>query len=222
MGWDIFDIVGPIMVGPSSSHTSGAVRLGLLARQILGGTPQRATIYLHGSYAEVYKGHGTDLALVAGLLGFAPDSENVVKAFSQAKKMGMEFDIVPTDLGSCYHPNTAKFLLKKDKIKIEIVGQSIGGGNVEIVEINGIKTSSLDGKYDTLITLQKDKPGLIAQISGCLSQSGVNIAQMSTSRVQKDGDALSVYNLDKMPPGQKINKIEEIKYVKWARIVSKL
>ena len=109
MRFETFDIVGPIMVGPSSSHTSGAVRLGLFANTLLGGVPEKADIFLHGSYAQVFKGHGTDKALIAGLAGFQPDSEKIVVSFDKAKKLGMKYTITPTDLGNDYHPNTARF-----------------------------------------------------------------------------------------------------------------
>jgi len=146
MKWSVFDIVGPIMVGPSSSHTSGAVRLGLFANKLIGGIPEEAQIFLHGSYAEGYKGHGTDKALIAGLLGIAPDSEKVVKAFKVAKEKGMKYKLIPTDLGSQYHPNTAKFILKKEDTRLELIGESIGAGSVQISEINGIKTNALNAR----------------------------------------------------------------------------
>jgi L-serine dehydratase len=222
MKWDVFDIVGPIMVGPSSSHTSGAVRLGLFANKLIGGIPDEATIYLHGSYAQVYKGHGTDKSLIAGLLGIEPDSEKVIKAFEVAKLVGLKYKIIPTDLGNEYHPNTAKFILKKGKETIEIVGQSIGGGSIEIVEINGIKTNMLDGKYNTLITLQKDKPGVIAAITSIIAEEQLNIANMAISRDKKGGDALTILTLDGEIPEKVIDLIKNLKTIKWVRILPKL
>jgi L-serine dehydratase len=129
------------MVGPSSSHTAGAVRIGLVAYQILGETPTDATILLHGSFAETYQGHGTDRAIVAGLLGLNTDDERIIEAFELAAERGMRFRIDTIDLGEGYHMNTAKLhVLGKKENGIEVVGSSIGGGNVVIVEINGFKT----------------------------------------------------------------------------------
>ncbi len=222
MKFEIFDIIGPIMVGPSSSHTSGAVRLGLMANNIIGGIPDEVKIYLHGSYADVYKGHGTDKALIAGLLGLAPDSEKVVKSFELAQKAQMTYEFITTNLGSEYHPNTAKFELSKDEDQITITGQSIGAGNIEIIEINGIRIMPLEGKSDTVIALQKDVPGVAAQITSTLAQEGVNIAEMNISRESKGGNALTILNIDNIIDQQTLKKIAENENVIWVRLVNKL
>ncbi len=220
--WRLFDVIGPIMVGPSSSHTSGAVRLGLFARALFGGTPQHATIYLHGSYAEVYQGHGTDKALVAGLLGFAPDSEQVVSAFAEAKKKGMHIEIIPTDLGSDYHPNTAKFVLRTGNKILEVIGESIGGGKIQIVAIDGIPVSSLDGQYATLLTKQNDQPGVAAAVTAVMAKRAINIAQMSISRAAQGGHALLVINVDGDLPKNVIDDIEALPQIEWVKILDQL
>ncbi|MBD3362722.1 L-serine ammonia-lyase, iron-sulfur-dependent, subunit beta [Candidatus Dojkabacteria bacterium] len=222
MHWKIFDIVGPVMIGPSSSHTSGAVRLGLLANKIIGGIPDKALIYLHGSYAQVYKGHGTDISLVAGLLGISPDDENMINAFKLASKAGLDFQIATIDLGDEYHSNTVKFVLTKNENEIELIGSSIGGGNVEIVEINGIKTASLNGKSNVLITFQEDKAGVIANIAGILSKFEINIGSMNTTRNHKGGEALTIYNLDNPVKSDIQKQINHTQNIRWVRTLPKL
>lgn len=134
----ILDIIGPVMIGPSSSHTAGAVRLGLLAASILGAKPVKAEIYLHGSFAETYKGHGTDMALLAGLMGWLPDDERIPQADSYAEKNGLEYSYHKIDLGNKAHPNTVLFKLTAENgARCDIVGSSVGGGQVQVTEIDG-------------------------------------------------------------------------------------
>jgi len=219
MRWQVFDIIGPIMVGPSSSHTSGAVRLGLMANRLMGGVPDSAVIQLHGSYAEVYKGHGTDLALVAGLLGFEPDSEKVVHAFDEAKKQGLQYSFELVDLGTNYHPNTVRFVLKKGSDTLEMTGSSIGAGSVEIVELFGIPTSYIDGKSETLILMQQDRPGMVAWISSTIAAAQLNISQMSVARSQKGEKALTVINLDSPVPEAVLEGLRTVDGILWAKVL---
>ncbi|MBD3329189.1 L-serine ammonia-lyase, iron-sulfur-dependent, subunit beta [Candidatus Dojkabacteria bacterium] len=222
MNWSIFDIVGPVMIGPSSSHTSGAVRLGLFARYLIGGLPTKADIYLHGSYAQVYKGHGTDIALVAGLLGHSPDDENAINSLEEAKKLKLQYSFHLTDLGADYHPNTAKFELRRDDEKLEVIGESIGAGNIQIVEINKIRTNCIDGKYRAIIVSQLDKPGIIASVSDILSTKKINIAQMTVSRNGRGKEALSVLNIDNGVSQEIMEAIERVPAVNWAKLLPKL
>jgi L-serine dehydratase len=220
--WRLFDVIGPIMVGPSSSHTSGAVRLGLFANTLFGDIPEHATIYLHGSYGDVYRGHGTDKALIAGLLGFPPDSEQVVSAEEEAKKKGMHVEIIPTNLGNEYHPNTARFVLRSGSKILEITGESIGGAKIQIVEIDGIKVNSLDGQYNTLLTKQHDQPGVAAAVTAILAERKINIAQMSISRGAKGDRALLVINVDGDLPQLVADQIDALPQVEWVKILSQL
>lgn len=222
MSWSVFDIVGPIMIGPSSSHTSGAVRLGLFARYLIGGLPQKAEIYLHGSYAEVYKGHGTDIALLAGLLGHNPDDENAIKAHEEAKELKVKYNFHTIDLGPSYHPNTAKFRLSNKSETIEIVGESIGAGKIQIVEINQIRTNGINGQYHTIIVSQIDKPGVIAKITEILCTHKINIAEMTVSRNSKGKEALSVFNIDCGISKSILKNIEKVTDVSWVKILPKL
>jgi L-serine dehydratase len=190
-----------------------------MANNIIGGIPNEVKIHLHGSYADVYKGHGTDKALVAGLLGLAPDSEKVVESFKLAKKANMSYEFITTNLGSEYHPNTAKFELTD---QITITGQSIGAGNIEIIEINGIRIMPLEGKSDTVIALQKDVPGVAAQITSTLAKEGVNIAEMNISRESKGGNALTILNIDNKINQNILDQIAKNENVIWVRLVNKL
>lgn len=194
--YSCFDILGPVMVGPSSSHTAGAVRLGRLARSIAGGLPQRVEIFLHGSFAQTYRGHGTDLALIGGLLNFNTDDTRIRNSFAIAKELGLDFKFTPTDLGDGFHPNTVKFLLLTgENEKISITGASIGGGNVVITEINGYPIE-LKGDLPTIITTHQDIPGVISKVSRVLADNKINIAFMRVFRKEKHKLAQMIVETD--------------------------
>lgn len=180
---DIFDILGPIMIGPSSSHTAGAVRLGNIARLIYRHPISHITFRLHGSFAKTYKGHGTDVALVAGILGLNPDDERLPQAFSLAMEAGLGFSFEEADLGYV-HPNTVQFVIQGEAGEMVIVGSSLGGATIEVIKINDTEVS-LRGDYPTLILDYTDKPGIISRISSTIASAGVNIAAMKVTRVRK-------------------------------------
>ncbi|KXZ40119.1 L-serine dehydratase [Alkalithermobacter thermoalcaliphilus JW-YL-7 = DSM 7308] len=193
--YSIFDIVGPNMIGPSSSHTAGAARLGRVGYKIASEEIVKVVFYLHGSFAQTYKGHGTDKALIGGILGFAPDDERIRDSFDIAKEKGLEFEFIPTDLGD-EHPNTVKMIITTISGKtIEIVGASIGGGNIKITQMNGLKLE-FTGAYPTLIVKQRDLPGAAAHITRCLSNRNVNIAFMSIYRQEKGNEAFTIIEAD--------------------------
>jgi len=190
-----FDIIGPDMIGPSSSHTAGANRLGAMARKIARGDIKRATIYLHGSFAKTYRGHGSDRALVAGLIGISASDERLKDALKLAEDSGFSYEFQKADLGDV-HPNTVKFAIEQSNGKLlEIMGASIGGGNIEITEIDGLKLR-LTGEYPTLITRHRDYPGVISKVTGILADYGINIAFMSVYRHSKGEDAFMVIEAD--------------------------
>ena len=192
---NVFDILGPVMVGPSSSHTAGAVRLGIIARKIFGSQPQRAEIRLHGSFAETGKGHGTTLALAAGLMGMSPDDERIPQALALAKETGLEIQFGTADLGDV-HPNSVEFTLHSaDGRTAVILGSSIGGGQIKILALNGFPVE-ITGAYPTLVVLHQDRPGVVAQVTSLLAAAQVNIAQMRVSRVKKGSQALTVVETD--------------------------
>lgn len=194
----VFDIVGPIMIGPSSSHTAGAVRLGLMARKILGEKVLKAGIQLHGSFAQTYRGHGTDKALIAGILGFAPDDERIVSALDIAKNQGVTYSFQTIKLEDA-HPNTAIIHLTGETGRVaNVCGASVGGGNIMITNINGYAVE-LTGEYPALITIHHDKPGVITQVTQILARYAMNIAFMRVSRQNRGESAMMIMELDDEP-----------------------
>jgi L-serine dehydratase len=190
----VFDILGPVMIGPSSSHTAGAVKLGLLARAILGQQPDTATITLHGSFASTGKGHGTDLALIAGLLGMRPDDPGIVKAFERAAEAGMAFEIRTGDLGDV-HANTALLQLSFGDRTVEIMGSSTGGGEVLVTRIGPFEAYAT-GRMPLLIVEHTDLPGEIAAVTRIISEHDANIAEMRVSRTRRGAEALMLIETD--------------------------
>lgn len=183
------------MIGPSSSHTAGAVRLGRLARSIFGEMPVRAEIGMHGSFATTGKGHGTDLALVAGLLEMQPDDARIPDAFSLAKEAGMTVEFRTVDLGEV-HPNTAQLLLTAaDGRSTSVRGSSLGGGDVAVHAIDGFEVEA-DGELPLLVIEHQDRPGEIAAVTGLIADSGANIAQMLVSRERRGARALMLIETD--------------------------
>jgi len=179
--YGVFDILGPVMIGPSSSHTAGAARLGKIARQIVGTDFNNVVFYLHGSFAKTFQGHGTDKALVAGILGMEPSDERLRDSFEIAKSKGIEFKFVETDLGY-QHTNTVKIEFKfDDKEDIYITGSSIGGGSILITDING-NNVEFSGDYPTILIKYVDQKGVISRISSILSNNDINIATMKVTR----------------------------------------
>ncbi|AFM42551.1 L-serine ammonia-lyase [Desulfosporosinus acidiphilus SJ4] len=191
---NVFDLLGPIMVGPSSSHTAGAVRLGTMARKILGEEPLEGVITLHGSFAQTGKGHGTNLALIAGLLGMSPDDERIPEAPKLAQEQGLKIRFETDDLGDV-HPNTVKFNLTGSMGTIQVVGSSIGGGAILIRQINNFMVD-INGDYPTLVILHQDLPGVVAQVTLLLATAQINIATMRVSREKKGAQALMVLETD--------------------------
>jgi L-serine dehydratase len=191
----VFDIVGPVMIGPSSSHTAGACRLGELAREIFGGQPTEARILLHGSFASTGPGHGTDLALVAGLLGMRPDDQRISQALDLATVSGLSVEFAEVDLGDA-HPNTAQFELADESGRAVMVrGSSLGGGNIVVTEIDGFEVEAT-GELPLLLVAHVDRPGEIAAVTSLLAESGVNIASMQVSRERRGAGALMLIEVD--------------------------
>ena len=195
----LFDVLGPVMTGPSSSHTAGAVRIGLTARNLLGEAPKTAEILLHGIFAATGRGHGTDRALVAGLLGMLPDDERIPDSFSLAQQAGLDYTIGTVVLRGA-HPNTA--LLRLEGVsgrKLEVMGASIGGGRINICQIDGI-TTNFGGDHNTLIVHNQDTPGHVAEVTTALAQRGINIATMQLYRSTAGGYAVMVLECDQPLP----------------------
>jgi L-serine dehydratase len=205
----IFDIIGPIMIGPSSSHTAGAVRLGLAARAIIGGQPSRADITLHGSFARTYRGHGTDVALVAGLLGMNPDDERIPNAREICESEGLKVTFHTASLGDV-HPNTAQIeLVSPDGTQRTIRGASVGGGNILVNKIDKFVVD-FTGEHHALVVSYKDQPGIIAKITSLLAAENVNIAAMRVSREAKYSKALAIIEMDQPAPTKSKEMISRI------------
>ncbi|WP_409967587.1 L-serine ammonia-lyase, iron-sulfur-dependent subunit beta [Bengtsoniella intestinalis] len=190
-----FDIVGPVMIGPSSSHTAGAVRIGLYARTILGQSPIAATIHFSGSFAKTYRGHGTDIAIIAGVLGMNTDDERIPDSFTIAQAQGLAFTFKTVDIENA-HPNTVELFLEGDDgATLQLMGSSVGGGNILLNEINHTPVS-IDGTSDTLIIPHKDTPGMVAVVSNLLGVCGMNINNISLHREEKGGTAVMTIAID--------------------------
>lgn len=198
----IFDVIGPIMVGPSSSHTSGAASIAWMARQILTGTPSKVKFTLYGSFAETYRGHGTDRALVGGILGYRPYDIRIRDAYQQAREAGLGIEIVPDRETSVGHPNTVDIELEgEDGHKLLVRGESIGGGRVRITKINDIEVD-FTGEYSTMIVGHRDKAGTLAFITSRLANHQVNIAFMKLFRDGKGKTAITVIESDESIPAE--------------------
>ena len=192
---NVFDILGPVMIGPSSSHTAGAARIGRIALALLGAPAVKAEILLHGSFAKTYKGHGTDKALIAGIMGMSTDDSRIRNAFEIAEKSGLDVSITTGEIDGA-HPNTAKITLTDAAFNtVSLVGSSIGGGNIRVTEVNGMEVS-FTGQNTTLIVLHKDAPGTIAAVTDVLSGAGVNICNFSLAREKKGGRAVMTIELE--------------------------
>lgn len=211
--YSCFDIIGPIMVGPSSSHTAGAVRLGRLARTIADGLPKSVQIILHGSFAKTYKGHGTDLAILAGLLGMDTDDIRIRDSYQLANEAGLDFSIATADLGEQYHTNTVKFiLLNQFDYEYTLIGCSLGGGKVMITELNGFPVE-IEGRLPAIINTHLDQPGVIHAITGVLAKHDVNIAYMKVFRKEKRTVAYMVIETDEYVSQEAMEELMALKVI---------
>jgi L-serine dehydratase len=215
----LFDIIGPVMIGPSSSHTAGAVRLGALARAISGAQPTEARIGLVGSFYATGDGHGTKLALISGLLGMTCDDERIAHAAQLAREQGLTIEFYEAELEGA-HPNTAIFdLLSPEKSDIHIIGSSVGGGNVIVTRIDDYEVAT-DGNLPLLIVSHNDLPGVIHAVSGVLSNAGINVASMRVSREQRGEKALMLIELDSMPVDDVAALVRQVDNVRHVRVVN--
>lgn len=217
----LLDIIGPVMVGPSSSHTAGACRLGLIARALLGDTPEHARVELHGSFARTGTGHGTDRAIAAGLLGYSPDDERIREALEAAEAAGMTITFENTKLRGEHHPNTTRITVKRDGRSATMIGSSIGAGRIVVTSIDNFPVD-ITGSYATLVVVAHDEPGIVASVATALSEKHVNLATMRVSRRQKGGDAIHVYELDSPPSDEALARIRAIAAVRTLRVVDRV
>lgn len=210
------DVIGPSMVGPSSSHTAGACRIGNIARAVYGKDPEELHIDLHGSFAETYHGHGTDRALVAGSLGYQTDDNSIINALEIAEERNIPVSYQKKDLGPV-HPNTARInYLENGEIVCSVTGSSIGGGQVRVIEIDGVETN-IDGKTWTIILTYQDRPNMIFDVSSRVSKYALNIATMSVTR--EETDVTLIAEFDKKIPEELREEIASIEDLTSCRVI---
>ncbi len=218
---NITDIIGPIMIGPSSSHTAGVVKIGLLANRILNCVPKKVTIVWYGSFAKTYVGHGSDKAIIAGLLGMNTSDEGIRNSLEIAKERGMEFEFkICNDEG--YHPNTLRIIGTNDQNEVrELMAASLGGGSAMIQKIDDIEVV-IDGSYDTIFIRHRDEKGVVKNVTDALYEYQINIATMRVTRSEKSGDAIMLIEIDDELPNEGLEKISKIKSIKKAVVVKKI
>lgn len=206
---NIFDIIGPVMVGPSSSHTAGAVRIGYIAGKLLQDIPVYADIILHGSFATTGVGHGTDKALIAGLLGMKPNDIHIPDSFSIAKREGLKYLFTSKTIKDA-HPNTAVLTIAgKNGHSLQIQASSIGGGRIKVLKMDGIEVN-FTAEKPTIVVYNQDMPGLVAQVTSAICKEEINIATMQLYRAKRGGYAVMVLELDENVPSKVIYSLEQI------------
>jgi len=207
----VFDIIGPVMIGPSSSHTAGAARIGKAARDLLGAEPTWAKIHLYESFAKTYKGHGTDYALAGGLLGFETDDTRMSEALDLAKSRGLEIEFIE-DTAAVDHPNTARLIIGNESEQVELVGISIGGGKVEIIELNGF-VLRLSGNHPAILVMHNDRFGAIASVTNILAKHEINIGHMEVNRKDVGKEALMVIETDQNLNDDVLQELENADHI---------
>lgn len=215
----VFDVIGPNMIGPSSSHTAGAAVIAFLAQKMINGPLVRADFTLYGSFAKTYRGHGTDRALLGGIMGFSTDDMRIRRSFEIAEERGLKFSFTVNEEETEVHPNTVDIDMENAAgQKMVIRGESLGGGKVRIVRINGVKVE-FTGEYSAVIVIHQDKPGVVAHITKCLSDRNVNIAFMRLFREKKGEIAYSIVESDGSLPEDVAEKLRENRNVHDVMIV---
>jgi L-serine dehydratase len=217
----LLDIIGPVMVGPSSSHTAGACRIALLGRGLVGGTPETALLELHGSFARTGEGHGTDKALAGGLLGFRPDDERLRHALEIAEREGLQYRFEKATVDGDVHPNTVRMTLTHGADRAVIVGSSLGAGRVRLSEIDGYPVE-ITGSYHTMVLAAEDRRGSIARIAQLLADGSINIATLRLSRRERGGDAFMVVEADDPIAEAVCDSVRTLPWVRWVRALDKV
>ncbi len=209
----VFDMIGPVMIGPSSSHTAGVVRIGRVGHRLLGGDPQIATITFYNSFARTYEGHGSDRAIIAGLMDFRTDDVRIKQSLEIAKEKAITIQFKAVANASTFHPNTVKLNLHSADKQVELIGESLGGGIINIAEVNGFK-ADFRANLHTLIITSEDVKGSIAFVANVLSNDDCNIATMSVSRKGKHDLACMVIEMDS---GVKSITLEYLRSLAWVK-----
>ena len=217
----LFDILGPRMVGPSSSHTAGACRLGYVVHAIIGGVPDEAKVGLHGSFAMTGDGHGTKVAITGGLLGYRPDDPRIRDSARLAGEAGLDVTFDAVDLGEDAHPNSARIDVRRGDDRITMVGASIGGGRIRVQRIDGFPVD-LSGSLPTIVVQADDVPGTVAAITGMLADHGMNIATLRVDRTARGGTALMTIETDSDVPRDLLDELLRKPWAHWVRNVHQL
>jgi len=216
----ILDVMGPVMVGPSSSHTAGTARLGRVAREILDEEPVEVRFFLHPPLAATYRGHGSDFALVGGSIGLNVDDPRIPEAIRIAEQMGVTVEFTEEDLGEV-HPNTVRVEIHGVNGDAEIVGSSIGGGVIEVFKINGFQ-ARFKGDSPTLLLFYRDRPGMIAEVANIIAEEGINIASLYCSRKQRGKDAFMQVDVDSPLSREALSRIRSVEDVTDARYLDRI
>lgn len=216
----ILDVMGPVMVGPSSSHTAGTARLGRVAREVVDEDPTEVRFFLHPPLAATYRGHGSDFALVGGAIGLNVDDPRIPEAIRIAEQMGVEIEFSEEDLGDV-HPNTVRIEIKGKTREAEITGSSIGGGVIEVFRINGFQTR-FKGDSPALMLFYRDRPGMISEVTHIIADERINIASLSCSRKQRGEDAFMQIDVDSPLSDAAIGRICGLKDVVEAKYVDRI
>jgi L-serine dehydratase len=214
---DVFSIIGPSMIGPSSSHTAGAARLGRAARKLFGALPEEVLITFYGSFAETYRGHGTDVAIVGGILDYETDDPRIPDSLKTAQALGIPVRFTVSKEHQP-HPNTAKMVLRGDGREVTVVGASIGGGNIEIGHVDSFDVR-FSGMYPTLVITHADRTGFIADAARVLAQNEVNIGYMVVDRKGRNEEAMTVLEIDNSPSGEVLNELSGLRGVREVRLI---
>lgn len=209
----VFDMIGPVMIGPSSSHTAGVVRIGRVARKFLGEAPIQADITFYNSFARTYEGHGSDRAIIAGLLDYKTDDIRIKTAFQEAEAAEFKYTFKSVGNASTMHPNTVKVRVSSENKSVEVIGESRGGGVIKIVGIDGFNVG-FNANLSTLMLLAEDKKGAIAFIATVLANEDCNIASMSVNRKGKNDLACHVIEIDSKPPKVTLDYLKHLNWIK--------
>jgi len=216
----ILDVMGPVMVGPSSSHTAGTARLGRVAREILDEEPVAVRFYLHPPLAATYRGHGSDFALAGGAIGLNVDDPRIPEALRIAEQMGVEIEFHEEDLGEV-HPNTVRIEIEGKVGEAEIAGSSIGGGVIEVFQINGFQ-ARFKGDSPTLLLFYRDRPGMISEVTRVIAEEGINIASLYCSRKQRGKEAFMQIDVDSPLSSEALKRIRAVADVDEARYLDRI
>lgn len=221
---NVFDMIGPIMIGPSSSHTAGAVRLGRVVNKLIDNRQlKKVEITLSGSFAQTYKGHGTDRALLAGIMGYKSYSPEIRNALDIASEQGIDYEFITENIKGA-HPNTARIhFFLNDGTEGVMQGASIGGGNILVNQINGMNVE-FNGENNTILVMHEDKPGVIASVTNMMhwEHAELNISNFHLSRQEKGGDAIMTIEIDNQPPDTLVDDIRKIDHVTNAILIRRV